>query len=406
MSHLIKMSFKFQSLKTIYTAMQKLTVKYLPCCFIAWILFLLTIQTQYNSHSTNLQASESLPKPQQPRNQNESNNLKQFDSNKCRIIIVSRRRSGSSWFLRIVSSLLNEVFSIKKSSILSLFETDHITSLNNFKPFLNSKKTNWNLTMLQKIAPNIESTELWDNLDTFDKVKYHGSIVNSILHCNLTNNFAKQIGMHHSLICSHNNIKSCNIINIETRCIESDVILLKSVYFDARSIKYITSDIKSKILYLVLIRNPLKIIISNLRRHWYDSIQQGIDDICIDFCQNTVLPLLSLSINNDNYNNRVRIQLFEYEKFTSDFNRTIVNLVQYLNSFIHERSGNNQLSVVEQVNKIETFIDDHLPKKSYTSKNSHVTEWVEVELRQRDDFVDMAMFNSCKTCTHLQLSLK
>ena len=93
---------------------------------------------------------------------------------KMRLLIVSRARSGSSWLLETLTTILSQ-FVYPNCKILSLFEADHPSTIKNYKPYIenkNGKKT----------------------------IEYKTGIVNAIFTCQYTKYFSNKIGMHFTVI--------------------------------------------------------------------------------------------------------------------------------------------------------------------------------------------------------------
>lgn len=291
-------------------------------CVISTLAFsclLLVISSYYNGSTT---AHTKITAPLQERLHSNTfnpanmtniniNNKTSNTKQRMSILIVSRRRSGSTWTFDILSSLCRRFFD---KNTLSLFEADHITTLDTYNQFIQEKdnllnnKYNHRPTKQdsQKFQGNKEKRQTnkrwyWDHLEIDDRNRLTAGIISSLFSCQYVDNFSGKIGAHHPQLCHKNGFDSgCSLENLQKRCEKSKVILLKSIFFDYGEIFYIEkiNPVLFKTLkFVMIIRNPWDQIESQIGAGMQFTVHGGINEVCNDYYFNTVVPFLNTYID-------------------------------------------------------------------------------------------------------------
>ena len=260
------------------------------------------------------------------------------DSDHMNILIVSRRRSGSTWAYDVVESLLRDC---GKLNIFGIYEGDHVTTIDYYIPFLNeshhilnkSKLELFSNTKMDSKQKYFQKRWTWEHLNDNDKFRYQAGIITSLFRCNYKNNFDTRIGQHHKQLCTYNGMDiHCSISELENICRKSEIILLKSILIDYRSLFYIRIfDIQlyNSLKFVMLIRNPFNTMESQLAAGMQFSLNDAIYEVCQDFYFNTVIPFL---IHYKDYNIQLngkmsQISEIEVNDYNNDSDRELIHMI-------------------------------------------------------------------------------
>lgn len=190
----------------------------------------------------------------------------------------------------------------------------------------------------------------WYKLDIQQRLIYQTGIIYSILTCDLIDYFDDYIGMHHDGSCLQNGLETnCSLNLLQLKCQESNMIVLKTIWFDYRAFEIFVNNVDYHIPFLnvyfvILLRNPIYIIESSIDAVFYGRISKGMKEICVDYYNLTVLPLLDycqktteyyndyININNnsDQNSNIAKVMIAKYETMMYDLSDVLFNFVKFI----------------------------------------------------------------------------
>ena len=323
---------------------------------------------------------------------------------KTKILIIARGHSGSSLLLDTLVSLFRDNgFENEKTFVL--YEPDHQTTLNNYKPFIQHEK------YIKKMSNNTR-------LMFQQKYQYRAGIIDSVFYCNLTKNFDTRIGIQYYRLCKNNGLSgNCKMSKLEKICQKSQIMIAKSINFDYQSIQYlkITNDKyhgdRSKLYFVLLIRNPFDTIESQLAAHWHNNdLTKPINMICKRFFHNTVIPLLNqYNFNNDIKKNTdeyfIPLHTILYENLKLNFVEAVINMTYFLKDVF------DNVSFSKIIDDVTLYKNIHLPtncsyNQSHTKTNTQTLVQCDnqarnnkskhLNIRQNEKFDGSRTFEDCQ----------